>query len=734
MQSTGKMKFLKLFCFVFALFTVISQGQKLRAQKIPIVPFPMDWEQFSQGDLDLSFLNDKPAGKNGFILIKEGHFYTSSGKRFRIWGVNLTGGACFPEKKDAVKVALYISKLGINTVRFHFLDSNWGEGRSLFPAKGTSTRVFDQEQLDKLDYFVNELRKNGVYSNFNLNVGRNYRQDDGIPFYQYLGIAKAVTLFDDRIIKLEKEYAMQLLTHVNPYTGNEYRNEPALAFIEIVNENSLIEAWFGNRLTGTQQTTQTSTWSDIPAFYADELTKKYNSWLKIRLSTASIDSIRAEAQVKPGDIIPRLTPGEFNSASKLRFYTEARFIMETEDKFYYGMYRYLKDTVKVDQSVAANSDHNHSKSGYALLSLTSKLDFVDGHVYWQHPNYFNDPVTGKQNFTIPNTPMVNEPFWSTIAQLSRSAVSGKPYTISETNHPFPNEYACEGIVPLAAYGLLQDWDGIYFYTFEHDNPFLWKTKTPKYFDIQHDPAKMANLAIGGVLFVRADAGTANTVITRNYSETDLIEGIRHNSGIKPFFTPGFSPATPLVYQTRIGSFSTGTNSFPEVKGGSPILSETAEFRWDNTGNKGVITINTPGTQALIGFAERFSEMKTLNLQSSPENPFCSVVLTSLDGKSIAKSSEMLLSVTSRSELTGMVWTDNRKSLAEWGNPPFLIEPVRGTFTLSGLKNASAIKIIPLDGAGRKIAGAIKVPGRNNSFTFKTGNPATVWYLISVLRS
>jgi len=69
-----------------------------------------------------------------------------------------------------------------------------------------------------------------------------------------------------------------LLTHKNLYTGKEYRDEPSLAFIEIVNENSLVEASFGKRLTGTQTTTQTTTWSD----------KKLKELQQITLNKSSI--------------------------------------------------------------------------------------------------------------------------------------------------------------------------------------------------------------------------------------------------------------------------------------------------------------------------------------------------------------------------------------------------------------------------------------------------------------
>ena len=40
-----------------------------------------------------------------------------------------------------------------------------------------------------------------------------------------------------------------------------------------------------------------------------------------------------------------------------------------------------------------------------------------------------------------NTPKVNDPLRSTVVRLSRTAVAGKPYTVSEFSHPFPNDWA-----------------------------------------------------------------------------------------------------------------------------------------------------------------------------------------------------------------------------------------------------------------------------------------------------
>ena len=727
---------LSIICFVFILFTLSTLGQiyngknNYQGKDKSFVTFPINWRGLLKGKIDLSGYLDKPAGKNGFLELTDGRFYTPDGNRFRIWGVNLTAGACFPDKGNAPKVARLFSSLGINAVRLHFLDSDWGKEKTIFRWDTNTTRVLDSEQLDKLDYFVYELKKAGVYTNFNLNVGRNYREGDDVPYHQYLGLAKAVTLFDDRLIELQKEYAAQLLKHKNPYTGNEYRNEPALAFLEIVNENSLTEAWMRGHLEGTHNSTNTSTWMDIPRYYAEELTMKYNNWLNNNFSDREIQRLREEAGVGKDELIPRLRNTEFSEASDFRFHTEARFIIETEHSFYTGMYEYLNDSLGVNQLVAANSDHSHYRSSYALLSLTSKLDFVDGHVYWQHPKTIRDSISGKKIRIIENTPMVNDPDWSTVVQLSRSAVEGMPYTVSETNHPYPNEFAAEGIITLGSYALLQDWDGIYFFTFEHNDPSKWKDNSLSPFDIMDDPVKLANLVAGSAMFHRKDIKSAEKTVLRTYTEQDLIEGIRSKPGSKPFFTPGFSHLIPLIYKTRIHSFSgSGQNDFPKIEKQHPIVSENGQLKWYYKNDKGLIVVDSDKTQALIGFSDKMKQKACQNLKVDIDNPFSSIVITSLDNRKIPFSKRLLLVATSRSILKGAKWNEERTKLIKEGNSPMTIDPVEGTVVLKNMINAKNLKIIPLNGAGMRLSKSFFPKKVSTGFEFEIGDPPTVWYLI-----
>ncbi|MHC4570429.1 MAG: hypothetical protein ACYTE3_32360, partial [Planctomycetota bacterium] len=112
---------------------------------IQMDPFTMDWRDNAGSLVDVSFLLDASAGKDGFIRTSNGHLTKPNGERFRIWGVNFTGASCFPSKQDAPIVAEHLARFGINCVRFHFLDSNWSA--SVFIEGRDDTRALDKQQL-----------------------------------------------------------------------------------------------------------------------------------------------------------------------------------------------------------------------------------------------------------------------------------------------------------------------------------------------------------------------------------------------------------------------------------------------------------------------------------------------------------------------------------------------------------------------------------------------------------
>jgi len=154
----------------------------------------------------------------------------------------------------------------------------WGFSIFGSPGSYTNTRSFNSDALDRLDYFIAKLKENGVYVNLNLLVGRNFLPGDGLPpsINNLDWKQKQVpSMFYQPMIELQKEYATNLLTRLNPYTSTYYNNEPAIAFVEIVNEHGLIQGW----LDGTIDV--------LPQEFAEDLRTKWNDWLLNKYQTHS---------------------------------------------------------------------------------------------------------------------------------------------------------------------------------------------------------------------------------------------------------------------------------------------------------------------------------------------------------------------------------------------------------------------------------------------------------------
>jgi hypothetical protein len=706
---------------------LLSAGAALSQEGAGLKPFTIDHRTADGSVVNLSRLLEAPAGKGGFIQVRNGHLAKPDGQRFRIWGVNISdfarGSVHFPPKEDAAFWAATLARLGVNCVRIHSFDVEAPTG-IIAPGRH-DTREFDSEQLDRLDFFVAELKKQGIYCDLNLNVSRTYKAGDGVRDYELIGTGKALTYFDPRLIELQKEYARKLLTHYNPYTKSEYCNEPAVAIVEIVNENSIVAAWDRGRLQGLRTSGPAENWQDIPPYYERELTGLYNAWLGRKLPASRLAALRAEAGVRDGEPIPRLHPKAFAAASKQRFETELAFYMELESDFFANMRAYLKQTLGSKSLLIGTSDYTYAFSAYPLVSSTSQLDIIDGHGPWEL------------------RPMVSEPLNSVPVRLSRSAVAGKPFVVTEHNHRFPGDYTSEGIPLLAAYAAFQDWDGIFLYTFEL-KPRSYVPFNASRADLSHDPVKIPNLAAGALMFLRPDIQAARETVERSYSSEQVLESLRLPSSEGVYFTTGFSASVALRHGSRIGSLNgspTRALSYPDA---SPIVSDTNQLAWyfaphagpatGETDQKfssligsssgpalsGMVTVDTPRTQALVGFLPAYRKSVT-NLSADVHNTFATLVLTSLeDSKPISQSSHLLLTAGSRVRNTG-------------NGPPTVIEPVSGKILVRNLEKAVAVYSSPLDGAGRTMGPPIRAEKTAEGWVVALGASVTTWYEITVKR-
>lgn len=715
---------------LFATSPVVNAG----TNTLERAPFPWDWSRAHESALDLSRFLDAPAGRDGFVRVQDGHFIKPDGARLRLWGVNITSSSSFPPKTEAPHLAADLTRLGFNLARFHHLDADWGQ--CLFINKTNHTRAFDTNHLDRFDFFVAELKKRGIYVSLTMNVHRQFKEGDDVRDWKILGIGKGATFFNPRLIELQHEFTRNLLTHKNPYTGLDYRHEPALITVEMVNENSLLEAWTQGRLVGRDDKAG-DTWSPIPVSYGTELTEQFNAWLAKHRAPEQVTAIRQEAKVLADALIPRLATNEFTNATQLRFHTEAEFLMNTESNFFAGMKRLIRDELGCRSLLFGTADHNDGFAGFAHLRNQLQFDVIDGHGYWQHPEIGRITKTK-------NNPMVNDPLDAIFTQFARTPLVGKPFTVSEVNHPFPHRYAAEGYVPLAAYALLHDWDGIVWFDWERGRLGDPARGLPPngWFDVSQDPVKLAQITAAGLMWHRRDVAKARQTQVRTYTPDETIEALRLVSWRhRPFFKPDFDLTTPLQHATRwsMSEFPGAPRSvkYPNPHSGPPparIESDTGELHWRHADRKqGVITVTTPRSESLIGFVRAAGE-STPHLALDLANDFTVLTLTALNDEPITSARRLLLvATTGAAENTGQRFAEDGQTLAEWGRGPVLIEPVRGKVTLRGLANVRAVRVTPLTAEGRPTGANLPVAASASGWEFEPGNPPATWWLIDVDR-
>ncbi len=197
-------------------------------------------------------------------VIADGDHFTVAGDRYRVWGVNMCFGASLPTTGEAAIVARRLAALGINSVRLHHLDTSPYPAGLLNP---TNALLIYPEAQDRLDGFVDQLARNGIRVNLNLHVGRRASKSLSLPDSGD-GYDKIVDLFTPALISAQKDYARAVLSHTNRYRGVTWAADPAVAFVELSNEDSLFMWDADKRLRS------------LPPYYADILQRRYTDWLR----------------------------------------------------------------------------------------------------------------------------------------------------------------------------------------------------------------------------------------------------------------------------------------------------------------------------------------------------------------------------------------------------------------------------------------------------------------------
>ena len=690
------------FCRLLFLVLFTGVAHSLHAQPKGWFEFPIPSQDTSATIIDLSDLNEDQAGQDGFISIEDGHFVDGKGQRINFIGTNLTFSNAFPDKNTAPVIAGRMAKLGYNIMRFHHMDNRSAPG-GIWNQDQTE---FDPDQLDKLDWLIYQLREKGIYTNINLHVSRNYPgiTEDNHRF----NYGKSIDNYYRPYIEMQKDFAKMLLTHQNPYTGHTYQEDPAIAFVEINNENSLISNW--------------EYFDDLNEEHKQALLDRWNLWLNYyqdQSIQAFKEPLRFPAQQDPEAI----------------WEVFWAFLIDIEQDYAREMVSFLKETLAVKVPVSVTQG---SYSGVAGLYREANFaDWVDMHAYWQHPSFPNARWSS-EDWRIQNTSMAANAGESTLIRLAQHKIKDMPFTVSEYDHPAPNEFTAEMWPMFSSFAAFQDWDGIYHFNYggNYDKDFF-----NNFFSSSGHPLKQIYMPVAAAMFRQQAVKKGENTATLQIPASELVplmaafgQSVRlHGSNMdKVFAESGADEMQPLVQPVSVewsGNTLELNNKMPVDE---KILSTAqGQLKWFvDEKEEAYFSINSEGAKAAIGYIGGESiDLGNVNItMNRSETNWGSICLVALDGKTFAESNKMLLVAAARVQNQNMQWNEERTTVGtNWGHGPTLAEGISATIRIEGLTDMNVEALDPTGATTRKV----KVSEKGNTTTLKINpNHKTLWYVIT----
>ena len=644
-----------------------------------LFPFTISYDLHEKGVTDCSYLLDAPAGKYGFTRIEGQQFVNDAGP-IRFNGVNIVGGANFPSREQAERMAKRLAHLGFNMVRLHFFDLydyNYRDihEKGILVNDGTFL-TFDPVQQDKFDYMVYQFKKHGIYINVNLLVGRPFKNKNG---------------FDKNIQQKEIDYARALFTHVNPYTGLTLADEPAVALVELNNENAVMASM-------------------------------YRAKVSVNPDWPTYDELRKSSDERKMEMLE---------------------VYENADRDHWNRQRdVLVNELGVKVPVAG------TQADYTTLWASEGMDYFDKHAYWCHPSNQRD----KDRWAIKNIPMVNDTLGGRLTELATYCPSDRPYTVSEYNHPFPNLYGAEGQPMLHAYGAFQDWDGLIGHSYHnlHDvepdhlaYPFTYAARTDA----------LAHSIACATMFLRKDVKASNEQyvqnLTRDFFEDQWKTRLTHKISDMLYALTDytFSRRNRLVHRVSTDMYAKEGKTFPKEKLGDVVFTDGGQIEWNHSiPDRSMFIVRTENTKVFSGFpAGRTIDWGDgISFEVGPTKlGWTTMSFVSKGENGFGDGSEALLVVTGFTKQTGQKITaepdpeDPSKPSDvihsrndDWGTGPMITEGVPVKIKLAS--KAAATRCWALDGSGKRCKKVPVIKAEDGSAIVEVGPEyKTIWYEISV---
>lgn len=630
--------------------------------------------------LDLRSLNEKSAGESGFIKHEGNGFALGSGQRVRFWAVNVSSNNAGQSHQSVDYMARRLAKLGVNMVRFH---------SPMFDSPRPSK--IDAKKLDDLQYLVAAMRREGIYTSisvyFPLWVEMRNRPD--FAGYDAGGNKHpfALLYFDSKMQALYRSWLKDILTTNNPYTGVPLAKEPAVAMVELVNEDSFF-FW-----TFLKQNIPAPYWIELETQFAQWLIQRYGSLDKAYANWGGA-KVREDQPDRPAILeawhMTREGVKSGGAEKARRMSDQVRFLAETQRGFYADTARYVHQDLGSPTLITCS---NWRVSDATMLDAIERWTYMAGDVIDAH-GYFQGKHEGegaawsvRVGQSYQDLPAVLHP---ERLPIQFNQVDGYPQIISEVGWPSPNRYRADAAFLCSAYGAVQGIDGIYFFALE--NNFVRTNGISKF--AVATPSLAATFPAAALQYRRGDIAEAKPEVYQALNPEDLFS-LKGSAALDPDVlddtrrTEASGEAASETDKLKLGlqaylgpvirHFGESTNQpvqpelakhiDPEAK---TIRTADGQVMWDY--GRGVATVNTPRSQGAAGFLSKAGRIVLQDIVIECGNEFASIQVISLDGRPLAQSRTILIQAMTEDRPYGFKTEGNK--ITDLGSGPLNVRTIQ----------------------------------------------------------
>lgn len=697
-------------------------------------------------ELTLAGWLDRPAGRQGRI-VAEGDRLLYGGRPIKLWGLNLCYAACAPPPEVGARRAALYAKHGFNSVRLH----KYADGPGWAGIQAVDTfAAFDPAGLERMDRFVAQLKEAGIFVKlspvFMVKLGRGDRA--AVPYldeFGRLGDAPSARVDTQHgSIYLSRELQdllirqmVVLLEHRNPHTGLRYADDPAIAVVEIFNEDSALFYGTMARL------------KEVPTLRA-RAGAAFTAWLRARYGTEAawraawgeraIGSFGADGFPWPeswaeGTVLPVGNPWFFDpdqlagsqAFRRQRLLDTMEFLYELQNDFYDRYVAAIRATGYAGEILASNWQAGRGFSHFYNLHSDARIGIVDRH------NYFGGTRGGDRSIDA-RSMLARAGSGSLSAGLQQ--VAGRPFMLSEWIHVYPNEWGVEGPALIGAYGMgLQDWDASYLFQNRDEGRFSerigrdqWDAVAPQILGAM--PAISRQVLRGDVMAATTTATRVVHLPSLREGKLGFVDSAEQDGDVKDFGGEEV-PAATLAVARALVEFAEAFRPTPRFDpaahrdASSALVSAGGQLRWHEgaTNPGGWVVVDTPATQGYVGFAPE-ATIRLGDVALRPRSRFAAVYVTAQErDRTLAQSRRWVVVAMARARNEDAVIVRDRL-VVNPGRGPVVLEPVR--FGLH-VGTRGTPTVYALDHAGRRTATTL--PVRAGIVEIDTGRDATPYYLV-----